>query len=305
MPDQALADPAVRDPGDDLVGAFPLLVAGDKLHLPAPAVCRVRREVARYVEHDLRPEHRVDGDPDLAHPNAAVVERAPRRPQQERHPDRAVPVRLALCSEREDVRDEEAGGVDLVVVVDLDGGVHPADRGPDRRLGLAQHQRQAVHEAHDVEALGDAEREGDLVGDREGVPAGVVEVDEPDGDVLAAGAEGHRLLAAYPRHELLVGADEAAACHAADDGAEPEDDLISPVGLRSHRRVQPGERARELSLEQHVRGHPRQRRAVRVFPAKLSHPTEHHRLDRAGLIKHPQPSSQELSAGRPQDAAPT
>ena len=80
----------------------------------------------------------------------------------------------------------------------------------------------------------------------------VVSVDESHGDVLAVRAKRHRLLAAQPGHELLVGPDETVGLHGEDAGAQLVDDFVGAVGLGGDLGVEPDERLAYPRLHHHV-----------------------------------------------------
>ena len=71
--------------------------------------------------------------------------------------------------------------------------------------------------------------------------AGIVGIHQAHGHMLAVRAEGHRLLAAQPRHEILVGPDEPVRLHGEDAGAEIVDDLVGAVRLGGNFRVEPNQ----------------------------------------------------------------
>ena len=135
--------------------------------------------------------------------------------------------------------------------MDLERRVDPALARANGRLRLDHDQRDAVDEQHEVGALlGGPGAEGELGRDDVLVPLEVVEVDQPDGDVLAVLAEGHRPLAREPGGELLVGLDEAVAADAHQDGAELVEDVVGAVGLRGDLRVQPDQRLAQVILDE-------------------------------------------------------
>ncbi len=82
----------------------------------------------------------------------------------------------------------------------------------------------------------------------------VLEVDEPDGDVLVVGAKGHGLLVAQPAGELFVGADEAVAAHGQHDGAQLVDHLVGAVGLGGDGRVEADEGVADILLDEDILG---------------------------------------------------
>ena len=94
--------------------------------------------------------------------------------------------------------------------MDLERAVEPALAGRTGVLASITHQRDAVDQQHQVDALLRlAGADGELLGDDELVLLDVVEVDQADRDVLAILAERHRPLAPQPGGELLVGPHQA------------------------------------------------------------------------------------------------
>ena len=77
----------------------------------------------------------------------------------------------------------------------------------------------------------------------------VGEVDQPDSDMLAVLAKGHRPLAGKPGGELLVGLDQTVAANAHNDGAELVEDIIRTVGFVSNLWVQPDQRLAQVTLD--------------------------------------------------------
>ena len=274
VPDQTLLDLAEQHPLDDQVGRLELLEPGDDLDLAVLLVGGVDREEPQELQHCRRLEDALDRllDGDQADLRRSVVVGrllAPRTPQLDRHADRAVAEVLALGGEREHVGHEELRHALLVVVVDLRSTVDPRVRRPNRRLRLTHHQREAVAPQHQVEALLDPSLlEGDLGRDHplvRRVIVEVIEVDQPDGRVLAVRAERHRLLPGQPRHELLVRHDRMRAGAGGDqDRAEVVDDLVGLVRVGRDLRVQPDQR----SLDRRLRASPRRSAAEARCPAR-------------------------------------
>ena len=130
-----------------------------------------------------------------------------------------------------------AGTCFLVDLVDLEGAVEPRHGAARGRLGLADDQRQAVDHEHHVEAfLHRAHLKSPLVGDGEPVVGRLHGIHQAHRHMLAVVAKGHRLLAAQPGHEILVGAHQAVGLHREDAGTQVVDDLVGTVGLRGDRR---------------------------------------------------------------------
>ena len=252
VPDEPLLRVAGDDALDDLVRGLVLLMAGDDLDTALLLVRGVRGEAGQEVQDDVRPQHRIDGLFDaLQRRRFAVCLDPPGSPQVHRQTDGAIAELLALGGDRDDVRDEQLGDVAFVVVVDLNRRVEPALARPDGRLRLDHDERNAVDQQHEISALlagTSAARE--LRGDDVLVAFEVVEVHEPDGDVLAALAERHRPLADEPSGELLVRLDEAVAPDAHEDGAQPVQHIVRAVGLSGDLRVEPNQRLAQVILDQ-------------------------------------------------------
>ena len=156
VPDQALLRVAGHDALDDLVRRLVLLVAGDDLDPALLLVGGEGGEVAR-AGRARRCGRSIDVDrllePAAAPAVSAVGLDAPRPPELDRQPDRAVAELLALGGEREDVGHEELRHVLLVVVVHLERAVEPALARADGRLRLDHDQRDAVDQQHEVGPL--------------------------------------------------------------------------------------------------------------------------------------------------------
>ena len=139
--------------------------------------------------------------------------------------------------------------------MDLLRGVHPTDRLAHGRFGLDEHQRDAVDQQHQVGAtLRRAGAEGVLGSDDVLVAVEIGEVNQVDGDVLVALAEGHGAVPAQPGGELLVGLDQAVAAHAEDECAQLVQQLVGAVGLGGDGGVEADERGAHLLFDQHVVG---------------------------------------------------
>ena len=78
---------------------------------------------------------------------------------------------------------------------------------------------------------------GPLVADRKAIIPRFVGVDHADRDMLAIWAEGHRLLASHPRHEVLIRPHEPVGLHGEYARAEVINDLVSAVGLLGDLRI--------------------------------------------------------------------
>ena len=271
VPDQTLPDLSGHHPLHNLVSRLILLIAGDELDLSTLAVGGEGGEAPGKVEHDLGTQHRGHRQLDLAQPRHHIIVGSPRGPHPEGHPDRPVPVLLALRGEGEHVRNEEPGHIDLIVIVNLGSSVHPAHRRSHGRLGLTQNQREPVDESNDVEALCRACSKGDLIRHHKRVLTQVVEVDQPDINVLIVGTKRHCALAADPGHELLVGPDQAIAGDAEDDPTETVDDFISSDGISSNLRIEADECFSNGGLDHHVRGCTDQGRPRLKIPTDLPH----------------------------------
>ena len=168
---------------------------------------------------------------------------APRSPDVDRHADRAVAEQLPLRGERKDVRHEHRRHLLLVNLVHLKRPVEPRHRAARGRLGLTDDQRQTVDQKDHVEPL--LHRAGlvsPLVRDTSRLFAGFAAVHEPHGHVLAVRAEGHRLLAAQPGHEILVGPDQTIRLHRQKNRSQRVDHLVGAVGLRRDFGIEPDER---------------------------------------------------------------
>ncbi len=160
---------------------------------------------------------------------------------------------FALGGHREHVADEQLGDEPLVVVTHLQGSVHPADRLAGWRLGLDQHQRQAVDQQHQVgAALGGSGAVDELLGHYVLVLLGRREVDQAYRHMLVVRAERHGALAAHPGGHFLVGADHSIRAHRQHDGAQLVEHIVGTVGLLSDIGVQADQRGAQPGLDQHL-----------------------------------------------------
>ena len=270
VPDQALLRMAGDHPLDDAVRRLDLLVARDHLRAPLALAGGVRSEAVEQVQHHVRAEHRRDVSFDSLQrrrPAAALL--PPRPPEIDRQADRPVAQVLAFGGDRAHVRHEQFRHIVLVVVMDLRRPVEPALARPHRRLRLDDDQRQPIHQQHDVRPpLVRARVDGVLGGDDVLVPLHVVDVDEPDGDVLAVRAERHRPIPGQPRRELLVRLHQPVGPHAHQDGSQPVEHVVGPVGLRRDLRVEANQRLADVVLDQNFVRQPRQELRSEVVPAE-------------------------------------
>ena len=164
----------------------------------------------------------------------------PRSPDVDGHADRTVSKELALRGKGKDIRHKHCRNLLFVDLVHLVGTIEPSDCAAGRRLGLANYQGQAIHDEYNIEALLDrANLVGPLVADCQAIVGERVGIDQANRDMLAIRAKGHRLLAAQPGHEVLVGPHQPVGLHREDAGAEVVDHLISSVRLRGDLTVEP------------------------------------------------------------------
>ena len=174
---------------------------------------------------------------------------------------------------------KKRGDVDLVVVVHLDRAVEPRHGRPRGRLGLADDQRDAVDEQNQVEPPHlRAGRKHELGDDQAAVIPARLEIHQPDGSMLAVGAERHRALPAQPGGELLVGAHQAVGVDREQDGAQPVEHLVGAVGPGRDLRVEADQRVPQMRLDQHVARGARQLRSRQEAPAEAFRP-------RRGLLR--------------------
>ena len=152
------------------------------------------------------------------------------------------------------VAGEQLGHVPLVVVVDLQRAVDPADRRAHRGLGLDDHQREAVDQQHQVGApLGWPGAEGVLLGD--------------DVLVVAPGRSksirrtvtcspfSPKGIERSPRSQAVnssLALDEPVAAHRQHDGAQLVEHLVGAVGLLGDLRVQADEGLADEGLDEDV-----------------------------------------------------
>ncbi len=156
MPDEALLRVALHNAVDDLVRGKVLLVATDDLDTPVLLVGREQREVLEDIENDLWPQHAPDGGADMMQLTfllALLIPPGP--PHVDWHADGAIPEQFPFSGERKDVRHEHRRDLLLVDLVHLERTVEPRDRAARRCLRFADHQRQPVHQEHDVKSLFD------------------------------------------------------------------------------------------------------------------------------------------------------
>jgi hypothetical protein len=265
MPDQALPGRARQHPFDDLVGRLVLLIAADDLDAALLPVRGEQGEAGQDVQHHMGPQHAfrrqlqaLQAAP-LGHGWGRVQARGffqiPRPPILHRQAQGTVVVFLALGGHGKHIADEQLGHVPFVIVMHLQGPIHPAHRRAGRRLGLDQHQGQAVHQQHQVSAaLHAAGAEGELLGDHVLVLLQVVVVDQPHRHMGVVLAEGHGPLAAQPGGHFLIGADQTVGAHRQHDGAQLVEHLVGPVRLGGDLRIEADQRFLQPGLHQHVLG---------------------------------------------------
>ena len=290
MPDQPSLDPPGHHALDDLVRRLVLLVPGDDLDLAVLPVSAEHGEMIGQVQQHLGPQGFADR---LLHRlQRILLARAPgvpRTPLLNRHPHRPVAVLPAVGRETEDGRGEHLRHVFLVIVADVRRPVDPRDRGPHRRLGLADHKRQPVHKEHDVEApLHLAHRRGaerPLAGHHQVVRDRIVVIDEPHGRVLAPLAEGHGLLVPDPCGERLVGPHQAVALYAQGNGPKAVEHLIGPVRLGGDLRIEPHQGLADHRLDHHVTGLPLQVLCRHIPPAQRLAGVDDHLLNGVAFVE--------------------
>ena len=198
-----------------------------------------QREALQDVQHHLGPEHVLHRPPHVRQrPFRLVLPRAPRTPHLNRHPDRAVAVTLPVRGEGKHIRHEHRRHLPLVNLVHLKRAVEPRHRAARGRLGLADDQRQTVDHKHHVEPLRHRARlKRPLVDHGEPVVRRLDGIHQPHGNMLAIAAKRHRLLAAQPGHEILVGPHQTIARHRQQNGPQRINHLIGAVGLGGDFRV--------------------------------------------------------------------
>ena len=157
VPDQALAAGRVHHPLVDRLDALDLRVPRDELLEERPAAdlgAVVEDVVPQNRQHLAGREQQLDRPHDAraAREVPRVGRRPPHQPVLGGLTHRPVVELPALGRERQHVRREERRRLDLVDVVDVARAVQPRLALVDRRLRLADDEREAVHPQHDVEA---------------------------------------------------------------------------------------------------------------------------------------------------------
>ena len=247
MPDQALLGIALDHAGHHQVSAFVLLITADDLDAPVLLVGGEQGEILQDVQHHMGAQHGTDGTLHVRKRSLGLVlALVPRPPDIDGHAHRAVAIALALGGKGEDVGHEHLRHALFIAVVNVAGPVHPGHRRAHRRLGLADHQRDAIDQHNDVEAAAAfLDRIDPLVGDHVIVVAEILEVDQAHRRVFTALAEGHGLLAPQPFGEQLVGPHQTFALYRQRNGPQA-------VGLGLDFRVQADEGVAHHRLHQHV-----------------------------------------------------
>jgi len=147
MPDQPLFWIAIDHSGYQQIRCFVLLIAADDLDAPVLFVGGKQGETLQDVQHDVRLQHRPDGALDVSQCAFGLVARLmPWPPYIDGHAHRAISVALALGGKGKDIGHKHLRHALLVAVVDVAGPIHPGDRRAHRGLGLADDQREAVHQ---------------------------------------------------------------------------------------------------------------------------------------------------------------
>ena len=233
MPDEALLHPTGDHALNDLIGGLILLVSGREFDAAMFLVGGEEREVLQDVEHDVGPQHTQRGGFQLTRTPTlpSPVFFPPRRPDFERHADRAEAIGLAFGGEGEDVGHEQRGDVDFVIVLNLRRAIDPRDGRAHGRFAFADDERQAVDKQNEIGPTRLAGPIGILCGDDEMIVPDRVEVDQPHGGVLIVRAKGHGALAAQPGGEFFVGAHEAVAGHREQNGTQAIQHFVGAIGL--------------------------------------------------------------------------
>ena len=253
MPDEALLRIPGHHAGHDLVRRLVLLVAADHLDAPVLLVRGEEGEVLQDVQHHAGPHQALHRGPHMAQlAFVLIVVIAPRPPEVNGHADAAVAQQPAFRGKGEHVRHKHGRDLLLVDLVHLIRPVEPRHRAARRRLRLADHHRQTVHQKDHVEALHHAARlVGPLVRHRQPVLGGLGEIHQPHRHMLAVRAKGHRLLPAQPGHEVLVRPHQPVYLHGEQDGPQRVDHLIRPVRLLGDLGIQGNERLPHPRLHHH------------------------------------------------------
>jgi len=96
----------------------------------------------------------------------------------------------------------------------------------------------------------------------------ILEVDEPHGDVLAVRAERHRPLSGEPSRERLVRLDQPVRAHAHQDGPQPVQHVVGPIGLCRDHRVEADQRLPHVFLYKDLVSLPRKVLRAEVVPTE-------------------------------------
>ena len=157
--------------------------------------------------------------------------------------------------------------------------VNPRDGRSHRRLRLTEYKRNPIHKAHEVKPLLGSEVESYLVRDNKSVLREIVEVDQPNRDMLATGSERHRLITADPRHQLLVRRYETVANDTLDYSTKFVNNFISQRRIFRDLRIQTDKSGNKFGLDQNISRRSKQFLSENIGPANFHHALENQRFN--------------------------
>ena len=243
MPNQALLRITSLHTVDDQIRSFILLITAHDLDLAVVLIGGKQREVPEQIEDNLVTEHA--GKAVLYFEKIAFFmgdTGIPRSPKRHRRTDGTIAIALAVRSEVEDIGHKHLRD-GFLIFQDVLRAIHPADGWAHRRLHLANGNREAIDQQHDVQPLAAMRlRIYPLVGDDKLVIVRIIVVEEPDADGTAILVKREGVFFKNELLEPLILRDQIVRLHRGDQRTQSVNHGIRVLGLFSDARIQPDQR---------------------------------------------------------------
>ena len=243
VPDQTLLRITDLYAVDDQVRALILLIAAHDFDLAVVLIGGEERKVPEQIEDNLVTEHA--GKAALYLEEIALFmgnTGIPRPPERHRRTDGAIAIALAVRGEVEDIGHKHLRD-GFLIFQDVLRAVHPADGGAHRGLHLANGDREAVDQQHDVQTLAAMRlRIYPLVGDDKLIVVRVIVIEEPDADGTAILVKREGVFLENELLEPLILRDQIVRLHRGDQRAQPVDHGIRILRLFGDARIETDQR---------------------------------------------------------------
>ena len=277
MPNQAFFRITGLHTVDDQIRALILLIAAHDFDLAVVLIGGEEREVPEQIEDNLVTEHA--GKAALHLEEIALFmgnTGIPRPPERHRRTDGAIAIALAVRGEVEDIGHKHLRD-GFLIFQNVLRAIYPADGGANRGLHLANGNREAIDQQHDVQPLA-AMRLWiyPLVGDDKLVVVRIIVVEEPDADGTAILVKREGVFFKDELLEPLVLRDQIVRLHRGDQRTQPVDHGIRVLRLFSDARIQPDQRGLHHGLHHDFGFLTREFISTDIFPAVCLSGSNHH-----------------------------